>query len=138
MVGFKEAAAAIVSRFDANWSTTEKVYDADDYKPAAGTNWVALQVNFQDALQTSLNGNNPKHRLIGVIEIYICTPSNQGIGQGLEYADSIAAIFRNKQFDGITCHSPTVDQGRQVKYETGVFWVTPVLCGFEYEAHFAV
>ncbi len=136
MTAFETASQAITDRLVANWTTTPIVLPNSDLIPTTETEFVSLQIDFGSATQISLGKPLQRHRMNGVISIEILTPVNTGAGLGLQYADTIAAIFRAQQFSGVLCFAPTIASQQQVKHETSEFWNTPLLIPFWFDQSF--
>jgi len=137
MTAFFDITKAIIDRMQANWATTPIIYDDENYEPDGTTAFVAFFVHHTNSDQASLS-NDPIIRFGGTIEASIYTASAQGIGLGLQHADSIAAIFRRQRFSNVLCYAPRIaPQGqRQKKFTNGVYIHTPLFCRFEYDKHF--
>lgn len=135
MTAFQTAAAAIRARFDSNWTTTPKVYENMPYEETPGTAFVYFEVMWGDSFAASIGSTTlRKFRHAGTIHTNIFTPINNGPGLALQYADSIAAIFRGQNFSGVECFAPRIGLGRQdIK---GNWWSVPLFCPFQYDADF--
>ena len=95
----------IEKRLDANWATTVIAWDNVNFIPpdaAAGNSWIRLSILDGEAIRMNL-GNPGIHRQTGLITIEIFAPLSEGTDTVRGYADTIASIFRDKQFNGITC-----------------------------------
>lgn len=139
MTVYFDATQAIIARMDTLWTTTEKVFDNEQFVPTARTPFVGLSVNFFEANQTGLAKeltNNRRFRHFGTIDINILTVVNEGTGLGLEYADSISEIFRSKEFSGVVTQAPVLLSQQQIKYETGNWWSTPLTVAFWIDQNF--
>jgi hypothetical protein len=66
------------------------------------------------------------------------TSINSGVGLGLEYADTIAAIFRGKEFGSVLCFAPFVGTQQRTLYKGGQYWDTPLYCSFQYDQNFTI
>lgn len=110
-MSFADERAAIEARFAANWSTTRVKYENTQFEQPR-TAWVALFILNGDGRAISI-GNDPLHRYAGVISVQVHVPESSGTQTGRAYADTIAAIFRNRQFSNgssgtITCRVPSI------------------------------
>ena len=95
----------IEKRFDANWIVTKVSYDNIDFEPPNRKGkeyWVRLRI-FEDAANRMNIGNPGIHRTSGTIIIELYAPLNVGTNTLRSYASDAATIFRDKQFNGITC-----------------------------------
>ena len=128
------AVSQIVSRLTTNWNTTDIVTDNVNYTPTAGTSFIFCSVEPFDSNAVSIGSpqvTGALYRMLGNIRIDIYTPVNEGIGLGASYAATISTVFRGQTFDNIVCFSPTVLAGREVGFNTGNWWQTPLICSFE-------
>jgi len=127
-MSFATARRDIELRLRDNWATTTIAYDNVAFEtPAGDTAWVAVRV-FEDTSARITIGNPGVHRQSGLIAIYIYVPQNTGTQVARGYADDIAAIFRDKQFNGITCREASVtnvgdfEQWYQVNVTIPFYW----------------
>ena len=106
-MSFATARRDIEGRLTANWATTSIAYDNVPFKtPSDSTSWVRLRI-FEENV-TRLNIGNPgTHRVSGLIVVEIFVPQGRGTQTVRGYADTIAAVFRDQQFSGITCREAT-------------------------------
>lgn len=136
MTGFLTATQAITSRLQANWVTTPILLDGDSAQGVTlDSGFVYCGVHIRESRFASINYPVPKIRTFGAISIDIYTAHNVGIGLGLTYSDTIAGIFRGKQFSGVLCYAPTIYTPQQVQHNLGEFWMTPLVCPFQYDMH---
>ena len=98
---------AIEERFSTNYTTTDISWDNVPYTPDPATAFVRLLINEVDVYQASM-ANTPCHRFIGLIHAMVMVPTGTGTNTARGYADTIADIFRNANFDDITCRSPKI------------------------------
>lgn len=96
------AHSAIRTRFATQWGVTTPIqwpnqkFDAPDADP-----WVRFTIADADAKWASMGvpGNNIA-RNRGQVNIQIFTPSGEGEGRSLEYADQAKTVFRSWRFPG--------------------------------------
>lgn len=104
----------IRTRFAAQWgSTTTIAYANAEFRPpAADTSWVRLTILDSESDQVSMGGNTNFYRHPGMIIVGIFTPLNGGDKLGLQYVDSVAAIFRSYRdaSTGLRIFSPEIEQ----------------------------
>ena len=113
----------IESRIAANWATTPVVFDNAPYSPQAGQTWVRVQI-FEEDVQRINIGNPGYHRVTGLIIMSIYVPIETGTQTARTYADTLAALFRDVQFNGITCREAvpaTIGEITAKGSETGWF-----------------
>jgi len=95
-------------RMEANWATTRiAMANMPFTKPASGESWVKIRV-FEDRATRTNIGRDAVHRYSGTIAVEIYVPQKTGTGTIRGYADTIAEIFRDQQFNGITCEEARV------------------------------
>ena len=101
-MSFATARRDIEKRLSDNWATTKIGHDNVDFTPPNDDYWVKLRI-FEDTANRMNIGTPGVHRVSGTIVVEINGPLNQGTQIIRGYADTIAAIFRDAQFNGITC-----------------------------------
>lgn len=84
----------------------------------------------------SINASNSRHRATGVIEIGVHIPYNTMVGTALEEADKLADVFRSKNFKGILCFSPSIDNGRNIEYSKSKYFRVDLYIPFKYDKDF--
>jgi hypothetical protein len=125
---FADIAAAIRQRLAANWATTPILYENLDENQVqtAGQNpesFIVLEII--PLMNEQKDFGDPAHvgyRTRGIFNIHILTPANAGDGLALEYADTLAAIFRGKEFSGVICYGSTIRGGGQKADAAGRYW----------------
>ena len=145
MTAFLDQIAAMVAHVDTQWAAAGAPLplirpndDAEDLDLSNG--FVFIRPNISGTDFVSINGNNPRVRTFGVLEINIHTLTNTGIGQGLTYAAQFAGFIRGQFISSeIEMFAPTVDSGQEVSYnKQGRYWLTPVTCGFRFDENYAI
>lgn len=100
---------AIRTRLASNWTTTPVAYMNAEFKPPVGdTAWVRLTIEDADAFQASMGATANIYRHPGLIIVSVFAPLNRGDKLALQYADSIAAIFRGWRTTGLRTYAPTL------------------------------
>lgn len=92
----------IEKRLADNWATTPIAFDNVNFTPPEDAAWIRLVIQDGDAFRVCV-GNPGHHRQTGVIMLRIYVPLNGGTNTARQYADTLAALFRDVQFNGITC-----------------------------------
>jgi hypothetical protein len=110
---FAAETIAIENKLSTTWTTTPIAYENVDYEPTPGTPYIEIFVKTGESMHASL-GPKPIHRFSGVILINIYVEKSVGLAQAMTYADTLAAIYRDQQFSGITCRSPYIKKAGQV------------------------
>jgi len=118
----------IFNRFEANWVTTPIAYQNIPYKPSFNQPWV--KINLFDESSSRINVGLPAiYRQVGTVIIEIHTEDAKGIQEGRGYGDTIAAIFRDQQFSGLTFSDVNVTA---VGKNNG-YWQTNVIAPFYWD-----
>lgn len=107
-MSFASAQIAIESRFNTNFTDCDIKWQNVHYTPIAGTSFAEIFVLDATNLRADIGTTNKLHRTTGVISINVHTGKNIGTVTGRALADTIAAVFRDASFSGITCRSPLV------------------------------
>lgn len=97
MGAFQDERAAIEGRMQANFSALPVRYANVDFKQPKDAPWVAFDILTGRGEQVSLN-SRPLNRYAGVIQATIHVPEETGTAVARGHADSIEAVFRNRQF----------------------------------------
>ena len=125
---FADISNAIRSRLSANWATTPILYENlnEATVQTAGENpeaFIVLEIIPLTNEQLDIGALNAvRYRTRGTIRIHILTPASEGDGLGLEYADTLAAIFRGKEFGGVVCYGVTPRGGGEKADPAGRYW----------------
>lgn len=100
---------AVAARLAANWTATAIVDDdAGMLPPADGSAYVTLEfpISVENQITVGSPGNNV-FRESGAFRIKLVCQIGTGISQPLAWIDQIRAIFRGKQFGGVTTFAPS-------------------------------
>ncbi len=136
MTAFYDAASAIRSRMQANWSATPIVWENTPSEPTPGTAFVFLEILNADAFQASIGAPTSRlYRHTGVIQAHVFTPVNKGTKDALQHADAIAAIFRGQTFSGVLCFAPRIGGG-ELADDDGNWWRVTVSIPFQFDKTF--
>jgi hypothetical protein len=145
MSHYADLKAAIRQRLVANWTTTPLLFENVEEEQIKTNgqmpdSFVACETLPLMQEQKDLGGGNIRgYRTRGIIKIYIFTPAGDGDGLGMEYADTIAAIFRGKTFDGVVCYAPSIrDSGADKSDAEGRYWRITLGVEFYYDQVFSV
>lgn len=109
-MSFETASRDIEKRLEANWATTQIAYENVPFIPPKKESWVELKI-FEDDVRRITIGNPGTHRTTGTITITINIPEGSGNRVAKNYAGTLAAIFRDEQFNGITCREARLGTG---------------------------
>ena len=106
-MSFFDAQLAIEAKFAAAFSGCPVKYENVDFE--GGNQEVFCELVVVDTTTRRMNIGSPGlHRNWGIVQAKIFTPRNIGTATGRALADAAAGIFRDTQFEGITCLSPAV------------------------------
>lgn len=131
-------AEKVRARLAANWSTTPIVDDVwllNDASPPRGAfYWVAPDFwigGTEEQITIGAPGNNV-FREDGTFQIHVFGLAGNGDTKLREYAETIRAIFRGVNFDGVRCYGadpPTVGYG----HEDGRWLRATISVDYEYD-----
>ncbi len=110
-MSFSDAAKAIESRLQTNWTTTPIKFENAPFTETASA-YVALFLRDGEGTQISL-GTPALRRWPGVIIVQVFVPEDTATRVARGYADTIGAIYDRQQFSTdssgvITCGVPSV------------------------------
>ena len=111
-VDFEDAQKAIETRFTTQWAAaTEVAYDNVVYTPGSTVvEWVRLNVLTGISTVASLGGATNLYRSVGVVVVQVFVKEGEGARKALLLADTVAAIFRGIQADGVLYRAPSIDR----------------------------
>ena len=117
MTTLTEAREAVYQRFAVNYTSTPFTFEAESFDPP-DTAWVRLSVraNAAGGQDTLGRTGSRRFRRSGIIAAQVFTPTNQGLREGDELAQSIRALFEARSFsgldtnDGLVRESPPEDE----------------------------
>jgi hypothetical protein len=117
---------AVAARLAASWTATAIVEDdTTGQGPADGSPYVTIEypVAREDQITIGAPGNNV-FRESGAFRIKLVSPTGQGLDQALAWIDQLRAIFRGKQFSGVTTYAPSPGAVDNSNYVAGKFIVS--------------
>lgn len=105
----KAVVDAVEARLAANWSATPYFgLNGGGEPPADGTPFLEVQYPVANTEQISIGSPGANvWREIGAIRFVLSIRRGQGVAQGLGYADTLAALFRGKQFNAVNTWGPS-------------------------------
>ncbi len=116
---FAEVSQAIETRMATQWNllnpTIDVYYENTGQQASNGDTFLDLVILYGEAKRKNIGYNYRNHRLKGFININVFVPRNTGSRTALGYADQVAGIFRDQQFDGVICLSPSIREMDQDK-----------------------
>lgn len=114
---------AVNARLSANWTTTAIVLDdTTDAGPGDGSAYVTVEypVGQENQITIGAPGNNV-FRETGAFRILLIAPTGAGKDQALIWMDQLRAIFRSKQFTGVTTFAPSPGIETPANYRAGKY-----------------
>jgi len=124
----------IEQRLVDNWATTRiDINPNAPFKTSDGEEFVKLRVYNESSSRKTI-GATGVHRQNGTIIIQIYTNLAEGTRKGIGYGDTLAALFRDQQFNGITCREALVE-------DIGEFegrWQTNLVIPFYWDGTYSV
>ena len=106
-MSFATEGQAIRSRIATQWgSTTDIAWPNGAYIPTLGSAWIRVTIRNGESMQPYL-GPGSKRRSAGVVLVEVFVPSDRFDSAVRALVDSVAAMFRNAQHDGITYREPS-------------------------------
>lgn len=100
---------AVNARLSANWTATPIIIDdTTGAGPADGSAYVTVQypVGQENQITVGAPGNNV-FRETGAFRIILSTQTGNGKDQSIIWMDQLRALFRSKQFSGVTTFAPS-------------------------------
>jgi hypothetical protein len=101
--------AAVSARLKENWTLCAIIDDdASGQGTGDGSPYVTLEYPVANENQITIGapGNNV-FREDGAVRIVLVSPTGTGIDQPLAWMDQLRALFRGKQFGGVTTYAPS-------------------------------
>lgn len=139
MTQFYTPTNAVLTRLTANFTALPVLAfndDGEDTNLDAG--FVVVKVAADEASIASISGPANRIRTSGTIQFYIYTPLNEGVKTGLDYADTIAGLFRAQAFGGVVGLNTRLAYMDKHEYNKKSLWLTLLVCGFYYDENFSV
>lgn len=96
-MSFEGERQAFETRLAANFSATPIQFENVPFSPPRDAAWISLMILSGEGRQASL-GPGALNRFLGVAEIHIYVPEDQGTKVARQHADTLEAIFREQQF----------------------------------------
>lgn len=117
---------AVSARLAANWTATVII---DDDTTGQGTGdgspYVTLEypIAVENQITVGAPGNNV-FRESGAFRLKLICSTGAGLSQPLAWIDQLRAIFRGKQFSGVTCYAPSPGVVDNSNYVGGKFIIS--------------
>lgn len=108
MTDFADAEAAIVSRLEANWTSTPLAVPGKPFA-AQEAAWVKLEVlNFAEEQRSIGAPGDNLFRSEGLISIHVFVRKGTDAATSRTHAKALAALFRAQTFSGVICDAATI------------------------------
>lgn len=89
-----------------NWATTRVAFDNVEFTPKDGEDWIRVQIFDGTANRINI-GRVGVHRHPGLLTLQLFVPGKTGTKVLRGYGDTLSTLFRDVQFNGITCRTPS-------------------------------
>jgi hypothetical protein len=105
----KAVVDAVEARLAANWTRCPvKGLNLDAETPADGSPFLVVQYPVANSEQASIGAPGANlWRESGAFRLVLSMKSGSGLADGLAWAGELAALFRGKQFGGISTYAPS-------------------------------
>lgn len=117
---------AVAARLAASWTTTPMVVDDTTGQGTPdGAPYVTVEypVARENQITIGAPGANV-FRESGVIRLVLVSMTGGGLGQPISTMDALRALFRGKQFAGVTTYAPSPPAVDPTNYQGGRFKIT--------------
>lgn len=117
---------AVTARLKANWTLCPIVEDDTSGQGTGdGSPYVTLEypVAIENQITIGAPGNNV-FRESGAFRIKLVCPTGAGLSQPTDWIDQLRAIFRGRQFSGVTCYAPSPGVIDNSNYVAGKFVIS--------------
>jgi len=117
----------IENRVADNWMVTPVAYENAPFEEPQSEPWIRVRI-FDDVTRRITIGNPATYRHAGLLVLEIFTPKNSGTGTARTYAGTLATLFRDVQFSGLTFREPSLSNGGEengwfkMNLSTPFFW----------------
>jgi Bacteriophage related domain of unknown function len=130
----KAVVDAVGARLQSNWTATPVVID-DTTGEGTGDGSPYVTVEYPAAQENQITVGSPGNNIFretGAFRIKIISPTGQGLDQPLIWIDQLRAIFRGKQFNGVTTFAPSPGVTLPANYIAGKY-VISCACPYQYD-----
>lgn len=117
---------AVLARLYANW-TLCAIIDDDSSGQGTGDGSPYVTVEYPVSTENQITVGSPGNNVFresGAFRIVLVSPTGTGISQPLDWLDQLRAIFRGKQFNGVTTFAPSPAAVDNSNYVAGKFVVS--------------
>lgn len=124
----KAASDAIRARLAANWTSSVILgLNSTTQTPADGSSWVRVTFPVANNSKMTLGRN---YRESASALITVATQISDGLDTSNAWCESIAAIYRGQQFDGVDCafDAPSIREG----VDNGSYFIASVIVPYRF------
>lgn len=117
---------AISARLAANWTLTA-IVDDDTTGQGTGDGLPYVTIEYPVSVENQITVGSPGNNVFresGAFRIKLISPTGQGLSQPLAWIDLLRAIFRGKQFSGVTTYAPSPGAVDNSNYVGGKFIIS--------------
>src|SRR5882724_3522168 len=117
----KAVVDAVTARLKANW-TLSAIVDDDTSGQGTGDGSPYVTLEFPVAVENQITIGAPGANVFresGAFRIKLVTPTGIGLSQPTDWIDQLRAIFRGKQFSGVTTYAPSPGVIDNSNYQAG-------------------
>ena len=98
-MSFADERRAFETRMTDNWTGQPVKYENIPFNQPDGSPWIQMTILPGSGLNASIGTTRSVQRHVGIIQFDVYVPEMTGTGTARTIADSIATIWRNKQFE---------------------------------------
>ena len=106
-MSFVNERTSIENRLETLWNTTAIHWDNVSFTEPASKTWIKCNILNASSTYRAIDS---KKKHIGLIILQIFVPINSGTAVVRGYADSLAAIFENQNFDDVVCGIASIEK----------------------------
>jgi hypothetical protein len=117
---------AVTARLKANWTLCAIVED-DTTGQGTGDGSPYVTLEFPVAVENQITIGSPGNNVFresGAFRIKLVSPTGTGLSQPTDWIDQLRAIFRGKQFGGVTTYAPSPGVEDNSNYAAGKFIIS--------------
>lgn len=100
--------SAIEARFKQNFTALPKAFENVPFDKTGVSAFAEISIRPTTSHLTCLGTTSPMYRTHGIIRVNVYGAKGIGPKAVTEHADGVASIFRDAEFSGIVCRTPTI------------------------------
>lgn len=117
---------AVSARLAANWTLTA-IVDDDTSGQGTGDGSPYVTIEYPVSVENQITVGSPGHNVFresGAFRLKLVSQTGLGLSYATTLIDQLRAIFRGKQFDGVTTYAPSPAAVDNSNYVAGKFIVS--------------